>query len=289
MFDALGRLLAETAEQTTEIVEPSADGSPLGACLVGLTILAVWLRWYGGFGALKAAPIRRHCLPTRLPFVLFLVWLTLMAIGIYLIDQYLFCDDQAAQLIARNGFVLILNTATIAYILYLARHFFARGLRGFGLRPKTLLRDAGWAVVNLAAVYPLIIGGIVLVTWIGKMLAGDAFAIPTHQTLEELKASEPQTQILLVFLVTAVVPVMEEMLFRGLMQSAFKAILPGVWPAIVATSVLFALVHYSTHALSIFSLSCCIGYAYERSGSLFRPIFIHIFFNAASTLAALMA
>jgi membrane protease YdiL (CAAX protease family) len=24
----------------------------------------------------------------------------------------------------------------------------------------------------------------------------------------------------------------------------------------------------------------CLGYAYEKSGSLFRPIFIHAFFNA---------
>jgi len=286
MLNGFDKLLAE---QTTEAVGTSADGSPLGVCLVGLAILAVWLWRYGGFDALAAAPVRRHCLPLRLPFALFFVWLTLMAIGMYGIESYFSQDSQqTTQQIARNGFILALNAGTIAYMLYLARQYFARGLKGFGLRPKTLLRDAGWAAVNLAAVYPLIIGGIVLVTVLGKMLTGDGFTIPTHQTLEEITTSEPQMRVLLIILVTLVVPVTEEMLFRGLMQSAFKAILPGVWPAIIATSVLFALVHYSTHALSIFALSCCMGYAYERSGSLLRPIFIHIFFNTASTAAALL-
>ena len=200
MFDAIGKLLADTAKQTTEIVRESSDGSPLGVCLVGLTILAVWLRWYGGFGALKTAPVRRHCLPFRLPFALFFVWLTLMAIGVYMFDQSLFENNPKLQQAARNTFILLLNIATIVYMLSLARQYFARKLKGFGLHPKTLLRDAGWAAVNLAAAYPLIIGGIVLVTAIGKMLAGDEFAIPTHQSLEEITTSEPPMQVLLIIL-----------------------------------------------------------------------------------------
>lgn len=289
MLEGLDKLLADTARQATKIVSESTDGVPLGVCLVGLTILAVWLHRYGGFGALKMAPVRRHCLPVQLPFVLFFVWLMLMALVFHLIDSLLFVGNDTVQTVARNSFMLVLNLATIAYMLSVAKGHFAGRLKGFGLRPQTLLRDAGWAAVNLVAVYPLIIGGIVLVTFIGKMLAGEEFAIPTHQSLEELTASEPRMQVLLILLVTAVVPVMEEMLFRGLMQSALKTILPGVWPAIIATSILFALVHYSTHALSIFALSCCMGYAYERSGSLFRSIFIHILFNASSVTAAMLS
>ena len=38
-----------------------------------------------------------------------------------------------------------------------------------------------------------------------------------------------------------------------------------------------------------FSLSIGIGYSYEKSGSLFRPIFIHALFNATSIIATLLA
>jgi membrane protease YdiL (CAAX protease family) len=43
---------------------------------------------------------------------------------------------------------------------------------------------------------------------------------------------------------------------------------PGHWPA-------------------LFVLGVCLGYSYEKSGSLFRPIFIHLFFNVSSVAIAL--
>lgn len=290
MLSVLGNLLAEMDGRTAETAADSGNASVLVLCVVGLSIMALWQWRYGGFNALAEAPLRRHCVPLGLPFLLFAVWLTVMVMGIYGIDKYLFAENIAAQTFARNSLMLLLDGLMIVAMLRLADQHFARRLKGFGLAPKTLLRDLGWAAVNLTAVYPLIIGGILLVTAIGKMLEGDSFAIPTHQSLEELTSSEqPQLQVLLIILVVGVVPVMEEMLFRGLMQSALKALLPGVWPAVIVTSVLFAIVHYSTHAISIFALSCCIGYAYERSGSLFRSIFIHILFNGTSVAITLLA
>ena len=95
-------------------------------------------------------------------------------------------------------------------------------------------------------------------------------------------------RVLVIGLVVCVVPVFEEMLFRGLMQSSLRAWLPGVWPAILITSALFAMVHSLTHTLGIFALSCAMGYAYERSGSLFRPMVMHVLFNAVSVAAALL-
>jgi membrane protease YdiL (CAAX protease family) len=35
-------------------------------------------------------------------------------------------------------------------------------------------------------------------------------------------------------------------------------------------------------------LSCGLGYAYERSGSLLRPILMHIFFNSFSVVMTLL-
>ena len=60
------------------------------------------------------------------------------------------------------------------------------------------------------------------------------------------------------------------------------------WLAIVISSGLFTTIHADTgHWPALFVLGICLGYAYEKSGSLFRPIFIHSFFNAVSIIATL--
>ena len=62
----------------------------------------------------------------------------------------------------------------------------------------------------------------------------------------------------------------------------------GAWAAILISSGLFAATHAETsHWPAMFVLGIGLGYAYEKSGSLFRPIFIHSLFNAVSIMAAL--
>jgi membrane protease YdiL (CAAX protease family) len=62
----------------------------------------------------------------------------------------------------------------------------------------------------------------------------------------------------------------------------------GAWIAILISSGLFAATHADTgHWPALFVLGVCLGYAYEKSGSLFRPIFIHSLFNATSIIAVL--
>jgi len=62
----------------------------------------------------------------------------------------------------------------------------------------------------------------------------------------------------------------------------------GAWAAILISSGLFAATHSETsHWPAMFVLGIVLGYAYEKSGSLFQPIFIHSLFNAVSIMAAL--
>ncbi len=55
------------------------------------------------------------------------------------------------------------------------------------------------------------------------------------------------------------------------------------WVAIVLTSLAFSIIHPLWTAPLIFILSLCLGYAYERTGSLWTSITIHLGFNAVST------
>jgi len=117
--------------------------------------------------------------------------------------------------------------------------------------------------------------------------------------------------VLIIITTIAVVPVFEEMLFRGMFQTMIRSFfrrsslvarrtshgsrapsheaLNGAWLAIAISSGLFAMIHLNTdHWPALFVLSVCMGYAYEKSGSLLRPIFIHCIFNASSVLSVLI-
>jgi hypothetical protein len=86
-----------------------------------------------------------------------------------------------------------------------------------------------------------------------------------------------------------IAPVFEEVLFRGFLQSALRSAGVNRWAVIAFVSVFFAFLHYPnySHMLALFFLSLGLGYAYEHSGSLFRPILMHVFFNGFSVAVTL--
>jgi membrane protease YdiL (CAAX protease family) len=92
--------------------------------------------------------------------------------------------------------------------------------------------------------------------------------------------------------VITLVPMTEEFLFRGLLQSWLKRKLHNTSAAIIFSSIVFAIFHYSNAQgvtniellSSLFLLSCMLGFIYERQRSLWAPIGLHSFFNLMSLL-----
>ena len=100
--------------------------------------------------------------------------------------------------------------------------------------------------------------------------------------------SDVSLQMLLAFVAVVVAPLIEDASFRGLFQTMIRSYLDRPWLAIILTSALFASVHEDfTHWPALFVLALGLGYAYEKSGSLFRPIFMHALFNGAAMAATL--
>lgn len=90
-----------------------------------------------------------------------------------------------------------------------------------------------------------------------------------------------------------VVPVAEEILFRGLLQGWLVRVIHPVW-AIFLTALLFAVAHYAPSQgaynavimAQLFVLGLILGHLYRRQRSLFASISLHSLFNAI-TLGAL--
>ena len=249
----------------------------------GVTLLSVWIA-YGGLGELKNSPVRRNWLPYYMPFAVIFVWIALGSILLALKDSL--SEDTAGLVVntVEYGGMMLLSLLMVAAMLVLAKLFFARGIKGFGLGFKGIGKEAGWAVVNFITVMPLIWLGLAVVEMVGKLIAGDGFAIETHETLLAVGQIDAiWMKILIAVQVVVITAVFEEMMFRGFLQSMVAGFFGNRWIAIIMTSVFFTVMHLSkTHWLALFALSICLGYAYEKNGSLWRPIFIHAIFNGIS-------
>ena len=83
-------------------------------------------------------------------------------------------------------------------------------------------------------------------------------------------------------------PVLEETLFRGLLQPMIAHSISGRWRLIstanLITSLIFALFHLINHpplwAVATFFPSLVFGYAYERYRNIVAPTLIHSVYNA---------
>ena len=86
-------------------------------------------------------------------------------------------------------------------------------------------------------------------------------------------------------------PVIEELMFRGCLQSWLRRHL-GAKAAILLSALCFALFHFAfsqsygnvSIIVTLFGFSCFLGFIYERQGSLYASIGLHMAFNAASVL-----
>ena len=256
---------------------------------VGVALFAWWLLTTSlGRRALADSRPRRNSMMLPLPFLVFFVWLTGTTILAALARLYTDRLEEWKGIFLGSLIPTAGSLATVVLVLAVARFTFVRGLKGFGLRLKTIPRDLARALLTLAAVWPLVMAMMSLTILVMKYL-DRSFEVPQHEALQVITESGSiPLQVLMVVLAVVVAPLVEELMFRGLFQSMIRSYLGRPWPAIAVTSVLFAAIHSNPeHWPALFVLAMGLGYSYERSGSLFRPIFMHAMFNGVTIAAAL--
>jgi membrane protease YdiL (CAAX protease family) len=75
-------------------------------------------------------------------------------------------------------------------------------------------------------------------------------------------------------------PLCEEFIFRGVLFGGMRRSW-GVWPSLLASAALFALVHPPVSAVPVFGLGILAALAYERTQLLISPAIAHAVYNAA--------
>ena len=118
--------------------------------------------------------------------------------------------------------------------------------------------------------------------WVITLLGGQP---ETQVAIQLIRSAEaPAQRFLFGFTAIIAAPVVEEILFRGLLYPTIKqAGFPraGLW----VTSVLFALIHFNLMTfVPLIFFALALVWLYERTDTLLAPILAHAFFNAVNFL-----
>lgn len=183
-----------------------------------------------------------------------------------------------------NFFMVFHTTALDLAALYFMVHFVRQkegaGRLAFGVRaPEGWLREIFMGIKAYFAIIPAFLFILVLLL---LFISRWAYEPPPHPLVGVFVQEAERAPIIVVYsliLACIVGPVVEEVFFRGFLYPVVRKYIGIRW-AMVATAILFALVHQNLFSfLPIFILGLSLAYLYEKRGNLLACIALHIFHN----------
>ncbi len=178
-------------------------------------------------------------------------------------------------------------------------------LKSLGLELARCPGQLGWGLITALAVWPIALMVLMPASfWLVESVVywgwGLSYTAQSHTLLRELgESAGPMSLWLTIAIAVVIAPLTEEIIFRGLLQGALSRLYRWRWGAIVVSALIFSVFHLSvrTNAAAgeaslaqvenippLFFLGLVLGYSYEKSRSLYRPIWIHLGFNALSMI-----
>jgi len=161
-------------------------------------------------------------------------------------------------------------------------------------------KDRGYNIAfglfSWVIVYPWMIAiGQIIGTLVQYIHQGEQVDQVAVRLLKDLM-NQPMLLWLTMLAIVTIVPLIEELMFRGFLQTWLKSHV-GRIQAIVCTSIVFSLFHYSESQgvgniellISLFVLSCYLGFLKERQNSLWPSIGLHAAFNFVSLVLIIFA
>ena len=219
-----------------------------------------------------------------------LVWQGPTIIAIGLVEPSLDGLEDWKQWLIKNMIMGWGGLLASACFVLLGGLTFVRGLKGLGLGVRRIHRDLAWAVAILFTIRPVVLATIAATTQIGREIQGPEYQMDQHLELELLvNHSHWPLTLSIIGVAVIVAPLVEELLFRGILQSLVRSYVNRPWLSIFFCAGLFAAVHANPeHWPALFVLGVGLGYAYEKSGSLWQAIFMHALFNGTTVLSYLV-
>ncbi|MCH2136118.1 MAG: CPBP family glutamic-type intramembrane protease [Phycisphaerales bacterium] len=162
-------------------------------------------------------------------------------------------------------------------------------------RRATLGGACCMGVIGLLLFWPMTHAIVVLGAMVRGWVQGEPPDPVAHGVLEQLVSAGPsQWAWSLLLLVALIPPLLEEVLYRGLVQESLRRSsfgrAKGAWRCIILTSALFVFMHLGAvevHALpGLFVLSLGFGWVQAQTGRLAAAVTMHMLFNIGNLLLA---
>jgi membrane protease YdiL (CAAX protease family) len=254
--------------------------------------LFVWRRWYDLGEAPRWSPAFSPPMAVGMMLAMLLLGMGGAAIVRLLLGGGPGGADVTEQPLSDQALMLMGHAVGQAVIVavFVWRTRMATGRRSRPGPGRAMLAGAGAYLL----VWPMVATAAFASGLVAQRVTGEPVDPIAHDTLKVLVGSPGNGWLLLMAgIVVLAVPVLEEVMYRGMLQQALVGVAVGRWTAILLTSVMFALMHVGTarwHAVpAVFVLSLGFGWIYEKTGRLSACIVMHMLFNAVNLGLARLA
>lgn len=251
--------------------------------IIGTIFLAIWVIRRARRPrklSLMDTPGRPNTLTALHVIPVFLFWLLMGEAAAYFLKLLPLERDKVLLLAGA-----IRQLCCLPVLLTVGSMTFRHGLsRGMGLSMRHWGFDSLRGLFAMLAVFPVCIG---LAELFGILFARiQPQWVQPHTLLTMLQSVSMGWKLTVALSAVILAPVVEELLFRGLLQSMLRRYLNNPWHAVLLTSGIFALFHANTpqNIPALFVLGAVLGYNYERCGRLWPAILTHMLFNGAMVL-----
>jgi len=214
----------------------------------------------------------------------FLAYVILMFVGMPLIIQFvsaIFGDNFISNIGSRNVILfvtLFINLSVCSYVFYIVHVECHQSISALGLSLVNVWNNIKQGIKKYLVTLPFII----LAGFVINLISSYYGINPEMQDVVQWVLEEKSLFILisLIFFGIIIAPLIEEIIFRGFLQSALKNYL-GRRYAILVSASLFAAVHMDIFAFfQILILGILLGYLYEKTQTLAASVVIHILHNS---------
>ncbi len=214
----------------------------------------------------------------------FFAYVIFMFVGMPLFVQVLntiFGHNMVSIVGSRNivlFFSLFTNLLICFYVFYIVNVEYRQPIAALGLSTADLSSN----VMQGIKLYLLTLPLIVLTGFIINLISSYYGVTPDMQDVAQWVLEEKSFFILTSLIVFGIIiaPVIEEIIFRGFLQTTLKNSFGGRY-AMVISAALFAGVHMDLFAfLQIFILGMLLGYLYEKTQTLAASIIVHVLHNS---------
>ncbi len=271
--DLMGLLRGPLAQQSppSEGIDPTTPETfvhpAYGILALGIVVLVLWIVRRAAHPQkllLRRIPGRPNTLHILHPVGLILIYFAWLQATSFLPASW------------RYAAVCGVQFTVFLLALVVAGQTFRRGTkRGLGLTLRRWKTDTARGLIAFLASLPVLLGLTIFLAWLFPQ------SQQNHPALEEMKQTDLFGKALLIFSATILAPLMEEVVFRGFLQTTLRKYLGSPWLGILGASVSFAIVHpVWVHWPVLFVLALVLGYNYERTGRLWSSIVLHSTFNA---------